>query len=274
MSIYYRQLQDNIQLRSYVGAYPVQYSTYDNIDFGTVKGFSLTYDLRRTGNVRLNLAYNLQFAEGTGSSATTAQALINAGQPNLRTIYPLNFDSRHNLALTFDFRYGRGANYNGPGKGSNQPLADFGINFIARFNSGTPYSASKRAASRFEGNGGNQLTGQINGSRLPAQFRLDIQFDKSWPIRLGTDDNGNRKMGNLNVNLWITNLLGTKNINTVYRYTGNPEDDGYLATTRGQQDMANRLDPESFEYYYTTNVQNPFNFGLPRTIRLGLRFDF
>ena len=101
-----------------------------------------------------------------------------------------------------------------------------------------------------------------------------MQIDKSWPIKLGTDDNGNRKMGNLNVNLWITNLLGTKNINTIYRYTGNPEDDGYLATTRGQQDMANRLDPESFENYYTTRVQNPYNFGRPRTIRLGLRFDF
>jgi len=274
MSIYYRQLQDNIQLRSYVGAYPVQYSTYDNIDFGTVKGFSLTYDLRRTGNVRLNLAYNLQFAEGTGSSATTAQALINAGQPNLRTIYPLNFDSRHNLALTFDWRYGRGANYNGPGNGTSQPLADFGINFIARFNSGTPYSASKRASSIFERPGGDQLTGQINGSRLPAQFRLDFQIDKSWPIKLGTDDNGNRKMGNLNINLWITNLLGTKNINAVYRYTGNPEDDGYLATTRGKQDIENRLSPESYEYYYTTRVQNPYNYGLPRTIRLGLRFDF
>lgn len=272
LSAFYRQMQDNIQLRTYVGAYPVNYNTYDNIDFGTVKGFSFTYDLRRTGNVRLNVSYTLQFADGTGSSSTTAQALINAGQPNLRTIYPLDFDTRHNVVATFDFRYGRGASYNGPMIGSSQILADFGINLIGRFNSGTPYSKSKSVSSLFENN--NRLTGQINGSRLPSTFGVDLQIDQSFPIRLGTDADGNKKMGNLNIYLWIANLINTKNVISVYRYTGAPDDDGYLATTRGQQDANSQNDKQSFENYYNISMRSPFAFGHPRTIRLGLRFDF
>jgi hypothetical protein len=276
ISAFYRQMQDNIQVRAYVGAYPSTYRTFDNIDFGTVKGFTASFDLRRTGNVRMNVSYTLQFADGTGSSSTTAQSLANQGQANLRTVYPLDFDQRHRVVTTFDYRYGRGSNYNGPMIGASQILADFGVNLIGIFNTGNPYSASKRTSNLFERGtgGGDQLTGQLNGARLPAQFRLDLQIDKSFPIRLGTAKDGSQKMGNLNVNLWINNILNTANINFVYRATNSPDDDGYLATSRGQLDLNNRINPASYEYYYNAWVQNPFNFNRPRTIRLGVRFDF
>ena len=103
---------------------------------------------------------------------------------------------------------------------------------------------------------------------------MDFQIDKSFPIKLGTRKDGNQKFGNLNVYFWITNLLGTKNTVNVYRYTGDPQDDGYLADARGIQDKNNQLDPDSWVNYYTMNMQTPFNFARPRTIRLGLRFDF
>jgi outer membrane receptor protein involved in Fe transport len=274
ITTFYRQMEDQIQIRNYAQAYPVTYRTYDNLDFGTVKGLSITYDLRRTGNIRLNASYTLQFAEGTGSSATTALALINAGQPNLKTVNPLSFDKRHRIVLTFDYRYGRGPSYNGPMIGSSQILADFGINVIGDFATGTPYSDSKRVSSLYEGNGGNRLNGTINGSRLPSTFRIDLQVDKSFPIKLGTKEDGGRKMGNLNVYFWFTNILNKKNIVNVYRYTGDPQDDGYLASPRGIQDAENRLSQASFENYYSMSEKTPFNFGLPATIRLGVRFDF
>ena len=66
-------------------AYPISYLTYGNIDFSTVKGFSALYELRRTGNTSLSANYTLQFANGTGSSATSGYSLVNTGQPNLRT---------------------------------------------------------------------------------------------------------------------------------------------------------------------------------------------
>ena len=70
--------------------------------------------------------------------------------------------------------------------------------------------------------------------------------------------------------LLVTNLFNTENIIDVYRYTGSPVNDGYLAqfTDRSQ------IDPDSFRDLYRAKLDNPFFFGAPRTIRLGVRFDF
>jgi len=111
---FYRELRNMIQIRRLVGAYPSTYNTYDNIDFGTVKGLTLTYDLRRTGNVWMKASYTLQFADGTGSSVASQAALINAGLPNLRNIAPFSYDQRHRIVVTTDYRYGSGKDYNGP----------------------------------------------------------------------------------------------------------------------------------------------------------------
>ena len=74
----------------------------------------ITKILRRTGNVRLSAYYTLQFADGTGSTTTTAAALVNAGLPNLRILTPLAWDRRHQFNVFFDYRYGEGKDYSGP----------------------------------------------------------------------------------------------------------------------------------------------------------------
>ena len=71
LSAFYRELRDMIQVVKTNYSYPVSYLTYGNIDFSTVKGFSALYDLRRSGNVSMSANYTLQFANGTGSSATS-----------------------------------------------------------------------------------------------------------------------------------------------------------------------------------------------------------
>ena len=92
LSSFYREMRDMQQAINIVGAYPVNYLSYGNIDFGTVKGFTVGYDLRRTGNVALRASYTLQFASGTGSSATEGVNLLISGQPNLRATIPLDFE--------------------------------------------------------------------------------------------------------------------------------------------------------------------------------------
>ena len=124
ISAYYKEMRDMIQVRNFTGAYPRPYKAFGNLDFGTVKGFTVGYDMRRTGNVRLNANYTLQFADGTGSTTQTALALINAGLPNLRSINPFNYDQRHRIVANVDYRYGAGEEYNGPvvkfgGKGAS-----------------------------------------------------------------------------------------------------------------------------------------------------------
>ena len=271
ITAFYKEMRDMIQVRNYTGAYPRPYRAFGNLDFGTVKGLTLAYDLRRSGNIRLNASYTLQFADGTGSTTQTALALINAGLPNLRTIAPFNYDQRHRIVANVDYRYGAGAEYNGPMLGEVQLLANTGVNLIANLGSGTPYTASV-IPTPVTGEISPSTEGSINGSRLPWQFNLDMNLDKNWALTFGEGEDA--KEFNLNVYFWVSNLLNTRNINSVYRFTGVADDDGYLAAAQYQPLINSQVDPSSFRNYYSMYVENPFNLGLPRTVRLGVKFDF
>ena len=184
ISAFYKEMRDMIQVINTLGAYPAQYLTYGNIDFGTVKGMSINYDLRRTSNVSMTANYTLQFADGTGSSATSGQSLVNTGQPNLRTTNPLSFDQRHSLMASIDYSYGTGKKYNGPILFGRKVLQDAGANIIMTAGSGTPYSKqsniTQEAASGI--NDRSTLEGSLNGSRLPWQFRLSMKLNKNFVI--------------------------------------------------------------------------------------------
>lgn len=276
ISAYYKEMRDMIQVRNFTGAYPRPYKAFGNLDFGTVKGFTVGYDMRRTGNVRLNANYTLQFADGTGSTTQTALALINAGLPNLRSINPFNYDQRHRIVANVDYRYGSGEEYNGPvvkfGGKERQLFANTGLNFIANLGSGTPYTAST-IATPITGEISPSTEGSINGSRLPWQFSLDANLDRNFTLTYGGEGDA-AKTTNLNLYLWIGNVLNTRNINSVYRFTGVSDDDGYLAAAQYQPLINSQNDPNAFRNYYSMFVDNPFNLGLPRTVRLGLKFDF
>ena len=276
ISAYYKEMRDMIQVRNFTGAFPRPYRAFGNLDFGTVKGFTVGYDLRRTGNVRLNANYTLQFADGTGSTTQTALALINAGLPNLRSINPFNYDQRHRIVANVDYRFGSGEDYNGPvakwGGSERQLFANTGLNFIANLGSGTPYTAST-IATPITGEVSPSTEGSINGSRLPWQFNLDANLDKNFTITYGGEGDA-AKTTNLNVYLWVGNVLNTRNINSVYRFTGISDDDGYLAAAQYQPLINSQNDPNAFRNYYSMYVDNPFNLGLPRTVRLGVKFDF
>ncbi len=272
ISAFYREMRDMIQVRLFPGAYPRPYRAFGNLDFGTSKGMTIEYDMRRTGNVRLTGSYTLQFADGTGSTTTTALALINAGLPNLRTINPFNFDQRHRIVGNLDYRYGSGKNYNGPVWFDKQVFQNTGINFIANLGSGTPYTASTIPVP-VTGEISPSTQGSINGSRLPWQFNLDVNIDRNFTIQRGGEGEKGRDM-NLNVYLWVLNALNTTNINEVYRFTGVPDDDGYVNAAQYQPLIASQNDPAAFRNYYSMFVANPFNLGLPRQIRLGVKLDF
>ncbi|MFO0386233.1 MAG: carboxypeptidase-like regulatory domain-containing protein [Flavobacteriales bacterium] len=269
---FYRELRNMLQVRSFVGAYPSTYRAFDNIDFGTVKGLTLTYDLRRTGNLWMKASYTLQFADGTGSSNQSQIALINAGLPNLRNVAPVNYDQRHRIVTTVDYRYGEGADYNGPVWFGKPIFENTGINFIANLGSGTPYTPQV-FPTPITGEISPSTEGSINGARLPWQFTVDMNIDRNFSLAFGKDEN-KKKAANLNVYLWVINLLNTQNVNSVYRFTGTPDDDGFLAAAQYQSFINSQNSPEAFRNYYRMFVDNPFNLGLPRQIRLGIRLDF
>ena len=273
ISAFYREQRNNVQLINVFEAYPATYKTYGNRDFGTVKGMTISYDLRQTGNIRMTANYTLQFADGTGSDATSMGALINAGIPNLRNIFPYSFDQRHAFAVTFDYRYGEGGDYNGPKIGDFNIFENTGLNIFTNIYSGSPYSAQTFITDEGIGNLNAGISGTLNGSRLPWSYRMDLQLDRTINIEMG-GKNDKKKVTFLNIYIRATNLLNQFNQLSVYRATGNWDDDGYLAAAASQTSIQNQTDEQSFRDYYTMKVQNAFNISSPRTIRLGIKFDF
>lgn len=265
ISAFYKEQRDLIQTVSINEAYPITYVTYGNRDFSTVKGFTGQYEMRRVNNVRMQVSYTLQFADGSGSGPNSGANLARSGQPNLRYILPLDFDTRHIVSGNVDYRYGFGPNYNGPMMGETRVLEGFGINLLARGISGTPYSARVRAYELTDGASGVPLTGQINGSRQPWTFTVDATINKEWRL------NGGRSF---DVYVAILNVFDTRNVLNVYAYTGAPDDDGWLASPQGQTSIAFRADAQSYADLYAVAVNSPFNYSLPRRMRLGIRYNF
>lgn len=261
---YYKELRDMIQQRTF---FPVpivnQYTTYDNIDFGTVYGFSFEYELRRTGNLTLNTNYTLQFADGTGSDADSQRGLTSRG--NLRTLFPLNFDERHRINLVMDYRYGSGRFYNGPRILGADLLANFGVNLQGVAVSGRPYTAQLTP----EELGGAQTAGAINGARKPWTFTLNLRVDKTFSIRQGLG---------LNVYCRVSNLLDRQNVLNVYPVTGSPTDDGFLASPNGLDQLQNIENSvrqvDAYLASYQWALINPGLFALPRRIWLGAIVNF
>jgi hypothetical protein len=215
--------------------------------------------------------------------------LVNAGQPNLRTVAPLSYDSRHLMTLTADYSYGEGRNYNGPVVKDKQILANAGINLIFRARSGEPYTKQSNATPEALTSVPTRpiLSGSLNGQRLPWNFRIDMRIHKDFKLT------GHKKAGEgeevaprnkrdlyLNLYVLIQNLFNTANIISVYPYTGNPDDDGYISSPSGQLDVNNRVFGEnttfsqSYSDLYSAYINNPNNFSLPRQIRIGAIFTF
>lgn len=269
VSGFYRELKDMVQVINVFNAYPFNYTSYGNIDFGTVKGFELSYDLRRTQNLRMTIAYTMQFADGTGSGDRGQVNLLAAGLPNLRSIIPLDYDSRHLINVVADYTFGDGKDYNGPKLFGKNILANTGLNIIFRARSGTPYSRQilPTPEAQFGVSTRSALDGTINGSRLPFNSRLDLRFEKAFKFRFGK--NSHRDPSEFSVYVITQNLLDTRNIINTYNYTGNPMDDGWVAYAQGISPLS-----QAFVDQYTLKVQNPNNFSIPRRVRVGLIYNF
>jgi outer membrane receptor protein involved in Fe transport len=263
LSAFYKEQRDMMQTVSLTEAYPITYIAYGNLDFATSKGYTVAYELRRTGNVRMNANYTLQFADGTGSGANSGANIARSGQPNLRYILPLTFDSRHQVVMNMDYRYGGGPAYNGPVFFGKRILENAGINVVLNANSGTPYT--RRGLAFGLTDAATPITGNINGSRLPWSFRIDATANKVWNFKRDAT------FSNFEVYVQLLNALNTQNVLGVYSFTGSPADDGYLSSPQGQNAVQFQTNAQSFADLYNISLANPGLYSLPRRIRLGLR---
>ncbi|HLP20552.1 MAG TPA: TonB-dependent receptor, partial [Chitinophagales bacterium] len=278
ISAFYREFRDQVQVRKIFYSYPKDYTTYANIDFGTTKGFTLDFDLRRTANLTLKANYTMQFAEGTGSDDRSQANLVNSNQPNFRSINSLNYDARHLINVNASYSFADGKDYNGPTVKNKQILSNAGINLQLAARSGTPYTEQINATPEgIEGLPGRPITkGSINGSRIPWYFRLNARVWKDFTFTVGKKDDkkDTKRELSLQIYLQVQNLIGSKNSVTVYRFTGTANDDGYLTDPASAQAIASALNPQSYKDLYAAYIDHPNNYSLPRRIYLGAIFSF
>lgn len=286
VSFQYREFSNQISITRMVGAYPGAYTTFSNSDYSTMKSIGLAYEQRRVKNLKLKANYTMQFAEGTSSSRTAQQNLINAGLGNLRTIFPLNWDQRHTLNLTANYRFDSRDPEN---KNIPSILKDFGANLNFTLYSGRPFSLQRDATPEAYMNSTVRAfnIGDINSANMPWVFNSSLKLDKDISFKFGKLDSSkgpdNRRSIGLNVYLQVTNIFDAQNILSVYRYTGNPTADGYLTSKEGLLDYTSKEQiakgyGQAFRDLYNIALQIPeggnSNFVRPRVIQLGAVMTF
>jgi hypothetical protein len=237
------------------------------LDFGTVKGFSFSLDRRRTNNLELNATYTLQFADGSGSDANSSNGINNRGP--IRNLIPLSYDERHRITAIIDYRYGSGKAYNGPKIGGKNILEDFGVSLTSFLVSGQPYSRNLTPTAF----GGSGFAGSVNGARLPWNFTMDLNAQKRFPIKISAE----KKLW-FNAYLRVQNVFNIQNVIDVYKYSGDPKNDGFLQSSFGKDRIRtvniSGRDVQSFLDAYSWRLLNPANYTLPRRIYVGMIMDF
>jgi outer membrane receptor protein involved in Fe transport len=287
---FYKDVKDLIQSRN-IGtvnepAYPAGYETFENVDFGTVKGFDIIFELRRTKNLSLVVNYTLGFANGTGSDPNTQSRLSWIQTANPKVVVPLDFDRRHVGSIQVDYR---------TPQSEGGIFGNAGAALLFSFNSGVPYTQSVITNPFFGGVTEVRPVGPINGATTPWNFRFDLKLDKGFtlgPVDLIAS------LSVLNV-LDADNVVGVDRLGSsggvqnfdgvdpagstpgVYRGTGLPDNSGWLETLEGQAWLAANQTAVVNGVTYTNPAQvfrnrenNPTNFGIPRMIRFGLRLQY
>ncbi|UCE04902.1 MAG: TonB-dependent receptor, partial [bacterium] len=281
ITAYYKEIRDLIVLKNRIDAKPNVYPQYQNGDFGTVKGVSLNFRMRRTQRITANLNYTLQWARGTGSTAGTSFYITWIGTEYYPTfVAPLDYDQRHTISANVDFRTNPD---DGPMLFGSHIFGDVGLNLLAQIGSGFPFTPKKIGETVFTARFSTAFpTAATNSHYTNWTYDLGLRLDKT--IRISKMD--------FNVYLWITNLLDSKipfnrrndrgqdyferslaDIGSgIYEATGRPDDNGFLDTVEGQKWAADN-GGERAAAMYRARINMPQNWQAPRQIRFGVRFN-
>ncbi len=253
ITTYFKDVKNMVSSRE-VGLHGVSPVTqFVNEDYGSVKGIDLTLERIARGPLSGSFVYSYMIAKGNSSSAYEGYYnYITNPNDSVKPVkeYPLSFDQRHSATLNIDYRVSR--EWQGHFLGMNVPGA-WGINLVGRYGSGLPYTVTDNMGKR---------VGGINEGRLPASYSIDMRFNKD--LFLSKD--------NLFFSFFVEveNLFNRRNIVNVYANTGRPDDDG----RRAGPDGSGPYTAADVNKYYKLLANDPQNLSEPRTVRMGLEFNF
>ena len=163
-----------------------KFSKLINIDYGSVKGITLSFEKRFTNGFSATIDYTYQDAKGNASDPNEAFNNAQASPPieANKQLAPLDWDRTHSLNFTITTGV--------PG--------DFIISSIGRWGTGLPYTPAIQ----------DQRTGLVNSDNRPSIFYIDLYMTKYFNIF-------NQQFS---LFLKIYNLLDTANELEIFTDTG------------------------------------------------------
>lgn len=200
MTAYYKNLYNYVSTQRVRKEGEEQISWYEFIseDYGSARGIDMQLEKLLSNFNSWSIAYSLAWAQGNNSST-----VIQDEMTNLRE-FPLDWDVRHNLNLSYTFRIARGEEYFIPFTDLILPLDDFSANMTWSFASGSPYTPVSEV-----GNSALDTNSKRKDFTQSANLRVSkgIALPGSMRMRLFMD---------------VENLFKTRNVFTVYPKTGSP----------------------------------------------------
>ncbi|HTY60161.1 MAG TPA: hypothetical protein VMF59_15170, partial [Bacteroidota bacterium] len=266
MTAFYKDIQDQVtwvNVAPEAGTQGQNYGALVNADFATSRGLELKFALRRVNRIAAQVNYTFQDVRATGSNTASTAGLWSAGSVIATPHYtfPADFNESNRGSVLFDYRFAKGD--------GGTILQQLGLNLLLSFNSGhnfTRLNVEPRLS-----NGGQSTDPRfripvepVGSSTTPWFFQLDGRLDKT--VSVGSMD--------LNIYVYVINLLGTDNPVNAFVRTGDPKDDGWFSTTDGHADAVNN-GPQYVAFYNAVTLgRNSGNFGPPRQIRFGVKLDY
>ena len=126
VSLFYKDIRDLLGIEFIQTYTAAQYARWTNVDFGNVRGFTVSVDQRAIGSLSTTLDYSFQIASGNASDPRETFNRAASGDDPLPRVTPFDWDQRHTLNATAILS--KPDNYNVTG--------------ILRMGSGRPYTPS------------------------------------------------------------------------------------------------------------------------------------
>jgi outer membrane receptor protein involved in Fe transport len=234
VAVYYRDIYDLLSSKQIYTYSQIRYGLYDNKDYGNVRGIELKYQFR-TGFFTVNANYSLQYTRGVADTPEAAFNRAGQDQDPVNVLIPLEWDQRHTLNVL--------AGYTTP---------QFGFSLLAVYSSGRPYSWEPITESPL------RLINLLpNNENRPSRFTVDLQGHYNLFSFSNVD---------VKLTILVYNLLDRLNENSVNSTTGR----AYTGIIRPIDEQTYKSDFSE----YSDTLENPAMYSAPRSIKLGLGFNF
>jgi len=263
VAAYYKDQTNRLSTRifntMYEGNY-VKVTEVQPVDFATIKGLEIKLKLRNYKGFGGEVSYEYLDARGSGSSSREFYYtyITRDDAPTPAKEYPLEFDITHQFRAQLDYMVREGVEVWGIKPFRNSYASIYGL-----LRTGRPYTP--------EDSRGNPL--ELNSKRLPGHFNLNVRFEKY--------------LGIFSIYIDVRNLLNIEPVVDVYKYSGKPDDTGINPKFESNvyQRYVGSEDPLTGEVLRTARqaydahmklrkmyYKDPYNYGNPRLIRIGIGF--